>query len=43
MLPETKPILFNCPKEFDEIEIFPVHDLHYGSGPSKLITNSPFK
>ena len=31
MLPETQPILFNCPKEFDEIEIFPVHDLHYGS------------
>lgn len=31
MLPETKPILFNCPKEFDTVEIYPVHDLHYGS------------
>ena len=31
MLPETKPILFNCPKEYDTVEIYPVHDLHYGS------------
>lgn len=31
MLPETQPILFNCPKEYDTVEIFPVHDLHYGS------------
>ena len=28
---ETKPILFNCPKEYDTVEIYPVHDLHYGS------------
>ena len=31
MLPETKPILFNCPKEYDTVEIYPVHDLHYGN------------
>lgn len=31
MYPETKPIIFNCPKEFDEIELFPVHDVHYGN------------
>ena len=31
MYPETKPILFNCPKEHDTVEIYPVHDLHYGS------------
>jgi len=31
MYPETKPILFNCPKEFDTVEIYPVHDLHYGN------------
>ena len=31
MYSETKPILFNCPKEFDTVEIYPVHDLHYGS------------
>lgn len=26
-----KPILFNAPKEFEEIEIYPIHDLHYGN------------
>lgn len=31
MYPETKPILFNCPQDFDSVEIYPVHDLHYGS------------
>lgn len=31
MLPETKPILFKTPPEFESIEIFPVHDLHYGN------------
>ncbi len=31
MYSETQPIIFNCPKEFDQIEIYPVHDLHYGS------------
>ena len=31
MYPETKPILFNCSKEYDTVEIYPVHDLHYGS------------
>lgn len=28
---ETKPILFNTPREFEFIEIYPVHDMHYGS------------
>lgn len=31
MYPETKPIVFNCPKEFDTVELYPVHDLHYGN------------
>ena len=31
MYSETKPILFNCPKEYDTVEVYPVHDLHYGS------------
>lgn len=31
MLPDMKPILFNCPKEFDTIEIYSIHDLHYGN------------
>lgn len=31
MLPETKPILFNCPKDYESVELFPVHDLHYGN------------
>lgn len=31
MLPETKPILFSCQKEYDTVEIYPVHDMHYGS------------
>jgi predicted MPP superfamily phosphohydrolase len=26
-----KPILFETPVEFDEIEIYPIHDLHYGN------------
>lgn len=31
MLMDMKPILFNCPKEFETIEIYPIHDLHYGN------------
>lgn len=31
MLPETKPILFKTPQEFDVVEIYPIHDLHYGN------------
>ena len=31
MLPDNKPILFNAPIEFDEIEIYAIHDLHYGN------------
>ena len=31
MYSETQPIIFNCPKEFNEIELYPVHDLHYGN------------
>ena len=31
MYPETKPIVYNCPKEFDTIEVYPIHDLHYGN------------
>lgn len=31
MQPDKKPILFETPVEFDEIEIYPIHDLHYGN------------
>lgn len=31
MQPDNKPILFNAPAEFDEIEIYAIHDLHYGN------------
>ena len=31
ILPDSKPIMFNSPLEFDEIEIYPIHDLHYGN------------
>lgn len=31
MYPETKPIIFKCPKEFDSVEIYPVHDTHFGN------------
>lgn len=31
MLPDNKPIIFNTPREFDEIEVYFVHDLHNGS------------
>jgi predicted phosphodiesterase len=36
MLPETKPILFTTPDEFDFIEILPVHDMHYGNKNFKM-------
>lgn len=31
MYHETKPIILDCPKQFDRIEIYPIHDLHYGN------------
>lgn len=31
MQPDMKPILFNTPPEFEEIEIYPIHDVHYGN------------
>lgn len=31
MQPDMKPILFDAPLEFEEIEIYPIHDLHYGN------------
>lgn len=31
MFPETKPILFKTPGKFESIEIYPIHDLHYGN------------
>ena len=31
MFPETKPIIFKCPKEFDFVELYPIHDLHIGN------------
>lgn len=36
MLPETKPIIFKAPREFQEIEIYPIHDLHYGNAQFNL-------
>lgn len=31
MQPDMKPIIFNAPAEFEEIEIYAIHDLHYGN------------
>ena len=31
MYPETKPIVTKLSPEFDTIEIYPIHDLHYGN------------
>lgn len=31
MIPDSKPILFNSPSEFDSIEIYFAHDIHFGS------------
>lgn len=31
MLMDMKPILFNCPKEFDTVKVYPIHDVHYGN------------
>ena len=31
MQPDTKPIIFDAPAEFSEIEIYAIHDLHYGN------------
>lgn len=31
MQPDNKPILFDAPGEFEFIEVYPVHDLHYGN------------
>lgn len=28
---DMKPILFDTPMEFNEVEIYPIHDLHYGN------------
>ena len=31
MQPDNKPILFNAPAEFEFVEVYPIHDLHYGN------------
>lgn len=31
MISEYKPIIYNTPQEFDEIELFFAHDIHHGS------------
>lgn len=31
MFPETKPIIFDTEQNVEEIEIYPIHDLHYGN------------
>lgn len=31
MYPESKPIIFKCPKEYDFIELYFIHDLHIGN------------
>ena len=32
MQPDMKPIVFDAPGEYDTIEVYPIHDLHYGNG-----------
>ena len=36
MFRETKPILVNTPTEFEFIEVYPIHDMHYGSAQFNL-------
>ena len=31
MYSDNKPIVFDAPAEFKEIDIYPTHDLHYGN------------
>ena len=31
MLPETQAVRFKCPREYETVEIYPIHDLHYGN------------
>lgn len=31
MMTETKPILFTCDPEYESVEIYPIHDLHFGN------------
>lgn len=31
MLSDYKPIVFNTPREFEEVEVYFAHDIHYGS------------
>lgn len=31
MQPDMKPILFDVPAEFDTVEVYPIHDVHYGN------------
>lgn len=31
MFSEKKPILFSCPPEYDTIELYLIHDVHYGN------------
>ncbi len=31
MYAETKPIIFKCPSEYKAVEIYSIHDLHYGN------------
>lgn len=36
MLPDMKPIIVTTPAEYETVEIFPIHDLHYGNGQFNL-------
>jgi predicted phosphodiesterase len=31
MQSDMTPVLFNCPRDFRSVEIYPIHDLHYGN------------
>ena len=31
MYDEMKPILFSCPPEYEEVEVYCIHDIHYGN------------
>lgn len=43
MIPDNKPILFKCPEEFDEVEIYFAHDIHYGSANADIKRWDRFK
>ncbi len=43
MIPDSKPIVFNTPAEFKEVEIYFAHDIHYGNSAMNMKKWERFK